>query len=237
VRASLLFLALNFSESSIVDFQMSDAIAIGSLIVAVMAYRHTLRSARDNSIQIQEISKQHLRLSSATSIGAASQKYVILLSAVRREFEDIMEKLAYQAFDSGRKIGRAFDEFDTQGQVHPFLRHEFDKCVWHVRRAYDKELVYQSGLNLALRFRSLKDIKESLASYEFELAQRGILSFLKRQKNRTFQRMSSTHQRHSGGQSKQSIAEFHKIKRQIFLIEFFLMLTITRFYKAHLETG
>lgn len=161
--------------------EISDAIAFFSLIVAFMAYRHTVVSSRDNTKQIQEISNTHLRLSSNIAISEASQKYVSLLSNINKEFEEIAGKLAYPAFDASTKIGSVFDDFDTKSQAHPYLRHAFHTGITVVREAYDKELTYQTGLNLASQLRALKFIKGDVASYEPEKSERSIFSFLKKQ--------------------------------------------------------
>ena len=160
---------------------MTDAVALFSLIVAFAAYRHAVVSSRDNTKQIQEISNTHLRLYSNIAISKASQKYVSLLSNINKEFEEIVGKLAYTALDASTKIGSVFDEFDTKSQAHPYLRHAFHTGITVVREAYDKELTYQTGLNLVSRLRTLKFIKGNVASYEPEKPDRSIFSFLKKQ--------------------------------------------------------
>ena len=161
--------------------ETSDAIALCSLIVAFVAYRHTVASSRDNSKQIQEISNTHLRLASNIAVSEASQKYVSLLSSINKEFEEIVDKLAYPALDASTKIGSVFDDFDTQNLTHPYLRHAFHTGITVVREAYDKELTYQTGLNLASRLRALKFIKGDVASYQPEKPDRSIFSFLRKQ--------------------------------------------------------
>lgn len=161
--------------------ETSDAIALCSLIVAFVAYRHTVASSQDNTKQIQEISNTHLRLASNIAISEASQKYVSLLSNINREFEEIVGKLAYPALDASTKIGSVFDEFDTKSLTHPYLRHAFHTSITVVREAYDKELTYQTGLNLASRLRALKFIKGDVASYQPEKPDRSIFSFLRKQ--------------------------------------------------------
>lgn len=161
--------------------ETSDAIAFFSLIVAFLAYRHTVVSSRDNAKKIQEISNTHLRLSSNIAISEASQKYVSLLSNINREFEAIVAKLVYPALDASTKIGSVFDDFDAQKQAHPYLRHAFHTGITVVREAYDKELTYQTGLNLVSRLRALKFIKEDVASYQPEKPDRSIFSFLRKQ--------------------------------------------------------
>lgn len=161
------------------NIEISDAIAFFSLIVAFIAYLHTVISSRDNAKQIQKISNTHLRLSSDIAISQASQKYVSLLSNINNEFEGIVGKLAYPALDASTKIGRIFDEFDTERQAHPYLRHAFHTGITVVREAYDKELTYQTGLNLVSRLRALKFIKGDVASYEPEKPDRSIFSFLR----------------------------------------------------------
>jgi len=165
-----------------VTIEISDAIAFFSLIVAFMAYRHTVMSSRDNAKQIQDISNKHLRLSSNIAISEASQKYVSLLSNVNREFEEIVSKLAYPSLKASIKIGNVFDDFDTQNQAHPYLRHAFHTGIRVVREAYDKELTYQTGLNLVSRLRALKFIKGDVATYQPEKPDRSIFAFLRKQK-------------------------------------------------------
>ena len=161
--------------------ETSDAIAFFSLIVAFVAYRHAVTSSRDNAKQIQDISNTHLRLSSNIAISEASQKYVSLLANVNREFEEIVGKLAYPALNASTKIGDVFDYFDTQNQAHPYLRHAFHTGITVVREAYDKELTYQTGLNLASRLRALKFIKGNVATYQPEKPDRSIFAFLRKQ--------------------------------------------------------
>jgi len=163
-----------------VTIETSDAIAFFSLIIAFVAYRHTVTSSRDNAKQIQDISNTHLRLSSNIAISEASQKYVLLLANVNREFEEIVSKLAYPALIASTKIGDVFDEFDTQNQARPYLRHAFHTGVTVVREAYDKELTYQTGLNLASRLRALKFIKGDVATYQPEKPDRSIFAFLRK---------------------------------------------------------
>ena len=163
------------------NIQTSEAIAFFSLVVAFMAYRYTVMSSRDNAKQIQDISNTHLRLSSNIAISEASQKYVSLLANVNREFGEIVSKLASPALKASTKIGNVFDDFDTQNQAHPYLRHAFHTGITVIREAYDKELTFQTGLNLASRLSALKFIKEDVSAYQPEKPDRSIFAFLRKQ--------------------------------------------------------
>src|SRR5690554_400958 len=105
--------------------EISNTIAIFSLIIAFLAYRHSVRQGRHSAKQFQEISNSHLRSDSDIAIGKASQKYVTLLSDIDKEFEQIIEKISYPALNASTNIGSVFDDFDTEKHTHPYLRHAF----------------------------------------------------------------------------------------------------------------
>lgn len=142
-------------------------IALFSLIVSFFAYRHSVTSSKETNKQIQKISADHLQLSLNIALGKASQKYVLLLGEVRREFENIISELAYPALEASRKIGEVFDKYDNEQFGHPYLRHAFHEAINVVRDAYDKELTYQYGANLTERIRFLKFIKKDITAYRY----------------------------------------------------------------------
>lgn len=161
------------------EVETSDLIAIFSLIFAFLAYRHSVKSSQSTSEQMQKISEEHLRLSSNVALTEASQKYVLLLSDVNRQFEMITKELAYPALAASRSIGECFDKYDTRSSGHPYLRHCFHKAITLVREAYDHELTYQTGLNLTDRIRSLKHIKDDVRHYGKSEHKKSIFSFLR----------------------------------------------------------
>lgn len=160
------------------EVETSDLIAILSIIVAFLAYRHSVKSSQSTSAQMQKISAEHLRLSSNVALTESSQKYVLLLSDVNRQFEMITKELAYPALAASRSIGECFDKYDNRCNGQPYLRHCFHKAITLVREAYDHELTYQTGLNLTDRIRSLKYIKDDVQHYEE--SEKSIFSFLKK---------------------------------------------------------
>ncbi|MCP1479518.1 hypothetical protein J2Y88_001829 [Pseudomonas chlororaphis] len=163
------------------SLSVSEVIALFSLGVAVFAYRHSVGAAQRNSRQIEEIASNQMRLSSSIAMGEASQKYVALLSDVNREFEGMVKKLSHAALMATTNICSTLDEFDTDRTAHPRLRHALHDCVEIVRQAYDQELSYQTGANLAFRLRSLKSIKDDIAAYESPKGMDSIFSFLRQQ--------------------------------------------------------
>ena len=132
------------------DVETSDLIAICSLIIAFLAYRHSVKSSQSTSARIQKVSEEHLRLSSNVALTESSQKYVLLLSDVNHQFELIIKELAYPALIASRNIGESFDKYDTGNSGHPYLRHCFHKAITLVREAYDHELTYQTDLNITV---------------------------------------------------------------------------------------
>lgn len=162
--------------------ETSDLIVLCSLGVAFFAYRHAVKSSQSTSAQIQKISEEHLRLSSNVALNEASQKYVSLLADVNQEFEQITKELARLALVASRSIGESFDKYDTQDSGYPYLRHCFHNAITIVREAYDHELTYQTGLNLADRIRSLKYIKDDVNQYKKTSPEKSIFSFLKRER-------------------------------------------------------
>ena len=160
----------------------SDLIAICSLIVAFLAYRHTVKSSQSTSAQMYKISEEHLRLSSNVALTEASQKYVLLLSDVNRQFEMITNELVYPALVARRSIGECFDKYDKGNSGHPYLRHCFHKATTLVREAYDHELTYLTGLNLTDRIRFLKSIKDDVRHYKKTASGKSIFSFLKKER-------------------------------------------------------
>lgn len=162
------------------EIQISDKIALGSLIIATLAYRHSVKSSRNNAKEIQKLSNEHLQLTSNIAISKASQKYVSLLASVNKEFEEISRKFSTPAFKASTQIGGIFDDFDTQNLTHPYLRHAFHKSIIIVREAYDNELTYQTGLNLSDQLQALKFIKDEVLSHEPELPKTSILSIFKK---------------------------------------------------------
>lgn len=165
------------------EIGITDQVSIISLLMAFLAYRHSVVSSKETNKQIQEISEEHLRLSSNVALSNASQKYVVMLSEVNKEFEGIVKELSYPALEASRNIGDIFDKFDTKKLGQPYLRHAFHNVITIVREAYDRELTYQTGLNLSDRIRSLKYIKDVVASYEQTQPEKSIFGFLKKQKS------------------------------------------------------
>jgi len=165
-----------------VEVETSDLIAICSLIVSFFAYRHSVKSSQSTSAQMQKISEEHLRLSSNVALTEASQKYVLLLSDVNRQFELITKELAYPALIASRSIGECFGDYDTRNNSHPHLQHCFHKAITLVREAYDHELTDETGLNLTNRIRSLKYIKNEVRHYEKSEPEKSIFSFLKKER-------------------------------------------------------
>lgn len=164
------------------EIGLSDLIAFFSLIIAFFAYRHTVKSSQETARQIRKISDEHLKLSSNVALSEASQKYVILLREVSREFEKIVGELSYPALEASRNIGYVFDRYDSEELGSPYLRHAFHEAITIVHKAYDRELTYQTGLNLTDRIRFLKFIKKDVASYKMEKPRKSIFSLLRKQK-------------------------------------------------------
>lgn len=162
--------------------ETSDLIALCSLGVAFIAYRHAVKSSQSTTAQINKISEEHLRLSSNVALNEASKKYVSLLADVNQEFELITKELAYPALVASRSIGESFDKYDTQDSGQPYLRHCFHNAITIVREAYDNELTYQTGLNLTDRIRSLKYIKDDVNQYEKTSPEKSLFSFLKKER-------------------------------------------------------
>jgi hypothetical protein len=164
------------------DITVSELIALFSLVVAFLAYRHSVKSSLSTAKQVQSISNDHLQLASNVALTEASQKYVVLLSKINREFEEIVNELSYPALKASTEIGESLDKYDDLSIGHPHLRHCFHKAITVVREAYDYELTYQSGLNLTSRFRSLKFIKDDVAQYKKAQPEKSIFSFLRQER-------------------------------------------------------
>jgi hypothetical protein len=147
------------------ELATSDIIAIGSAVISTLTLIHTVQSAKANSLQIEELARRYERHTGLIATHQASQKYVALLSDVSLRFEEILAKLAYPASEAQRAIGEVFDSFDSKPGEHPYLRHAFQDLVDRVRKAYDFELTYQTGLNLADRIRQLKFIRSEFDQY------------------------------------------------------------------------
>ncbi|WP_374288100.1 hypothetical protein [Pseudomonas fluvialis] len=160
----------------------SELIALFSLAVAFLAYRHSVKSSLSTAQQMQRISDDHLQLSANVALTEASQKYVLLLSKINRSFEEIVSELAYPALKASTKIGESLDKYDELSVGHSHLRHCFHKAISVVREAYDHELTFQTGLNLTSRLRSLKFIKDDVAQYEKNQPGKSIFSFLRKEK-------------------------------------------------------
>lgn len=163
------------------EFQTSDLIAMCSLIIALLAYRHTVKSSQSTSSQIQKTSERYFNLSSNIALAEASKKYVLLLSDVSREFEEITRELSYPALVASRNIGASFDMYDKKISDHPYLRHCFNNAITIVREAYDYELTYQTGLNITDRIRSLKYIKDDIYQNNKLEQKNSIFSFFKKE--------------------------------------------------------
>lgn len=147
------------------ELAASDIIAAGSAVVSTLTLIHTVQSAKSNNLQIEELARRYERHTGLIATHQASQKYVTLLSDVSLRFEEILAKLAYPASEAQRAIGEVFDLFDTKRGDHPYLRHAFQDAVDRVRKAYDYELTYQTGLNLADRIRQLKFVRPDFERY------------------------------------------------------------------------
>ncbi len=147
----------------------SETIPILSLIVAFLAYRHTIKSSRDSSLQIHKIAYDHQRLIAHTALNQASQKYVALVRDTSKEFDAIIEDLSRTALESNQKIRDIFDKYDLPSEKGGHLRHAIHQCATIVEEAYDLELTYQKGLNLIDRLRwELRGInREDILSIDF----------------------------------------------------------------------
>jgi hypothetical protein len=167
------------------EIQTSDLIAFTSLAVAIMAHRHSVNSSRENDRRVDKIVETYLAHSSSIALAEQSQKYVTLLARVNKDFEEIMDRLAYPALRASTRIGEVLDQFDNEQGQHPYLRHALNTAVEAVLRAYDRELTYQTGLNLASRLRELKHVRKDVASYEPENPPPRIVSFLRRRREPT----------------------------------------------------
>ncbi|HAS8552038.1 hypothetical protein [Vibrio harveyi] len=163
------------------ELTISELISLLSLVIAFLAYRHTVNSSLSTAKQIQNISDDHLRLNSNVALAKSSQKYVLLLHEVNSQFEEITEELSYPALKASTDIGELLDKYDDSGTGHPYLRHCFHKMITIVREAYDHELTYQTGLNLTSRVRSLKFIKDDVLEYEKNKPKKPVFSFLKKE--------------------------------------------------------
>lgn len=164
------------------EVETSDLIAILSLAIAFFAYKHSVKSSESTSAQMQKISEEHLGLRSNVALTEASQKYVVLLSDVNRQFEMITKELAPPALAACKSIGECFDKYDSRSNSSPYLRHCFHRAITLVRETYDHELTYQTGLNLTGRIRSLKYIKDDVLDYEKTKTEKSIFSFLKKER-------------------------------------------------------
>jgi len=160
--------------------EASVIIALFSLVVACLAYRHAVTSSAATSKQINKVSEDHLKLSSNIALTEASQKYVVLLNEVNLEFEGIIKDLSYPALKASREIGEALEKYDNSTSSSPALRHCFHNAITVVREAYDQELTFHTGSNLVSRIRYLKFIKGDVSSYEKSDHQKSIFSFLKK---------------------------------------------------------
>ncbi|WP_155485632.1 hypothetical protein, partial [Vibrio campbellii] len=163
------------------ELTYSELISLFSLVIAFLAFRHTVRSSLSTAKQIQSISEEHLRLNSNVALAKSSEKYVSLLHEVNTQFEEITKELAYPALKASTGIGELLDKYDESDKGHPYLRHSFHKMVTVVREAYDHELTYQTGLNLTSRIRSLKYIREDVLEYEKHKSEKSVFSFLRKE--------------------------------------------------------
>jgi hypothetical protein len=161
----------------------SEIIAFLSFLVAFAAFRHSIRSSKSMSKQIQNISDSHLRLSSNVAFSQASQEYVSLLSEVNMEFEEIVKNLSTPAHEVCIKIGNVFNQFDSEQRVHPYLSDAFDTSISIVSKAYGKELIYQTGGNLKWRINALRFLKDDVVKYKKAKLKKSIFSFLKKLQN------------------------------------------------------
>ncbi len=175
------------------EISVSELLAFFSVIVAALAYRHSVESSNASSKQIQEISNNYLRMTSNIALNQASQKYVLLLKEVNDEFEGIVNKISSHALEGSMNIGNIFDSIDTNAMSHPHLRHAFHECITTVRNAYDRELTYQTGLNLMSRIRFLKYIKNDVVSYSKSKVGKSLFTFFKKStKNKTPEEIINT---------------------------------------------
>ncbi|MEZ9738328.1 hypothetical protein AB4323_21540 [Vibrio sp. 10N.261.52.C11] len=160
---------------------LSEILALLSMIVAFLAYRHAVNSSLSTSKLMNEISQEHLKLGANVALIEASQKYVVLLNEVNQEFEKIVKELSSSALKANTNIGEIFDRYDVSRGSSRYLRHCFHSSTVVVREAYDKELTYQTGLNLTSRIRTLKFIKENVSQYNGSKKGKSIFSFLKKE--------------------------------------------------------
>ncbi|OBS95570.1 hypothetical protein A9261_15455 [Vibrio tasmaniensis] len=161
--------------------ELSEILALFSLIIAFLAYRHAVNSSLSTSKLMNDISREHLTLGSNIALTEASQKYVLLLNEVNQEFESIINELSYPALKANTNIGESLDKYDTGENKARRLRHCFHDITVIVREAYDRELTYQTGLNLTSRIRALKFIKDNVSQYVSSERDKSIFSFLKKE--------------------------------------------------------
>ncbi|MFC3625186.1 hypothetical protein ACFOKJ_03375 [Vogesella amnigena] len=163
------------------DINISEATSILSLVVATLAYKHAKASSKENGEQIQKIADRHIFLFAKMELNKSSQKYVKLLHEVSCEFENIINSISYPALEINREISRLFDCHDSNYKA-PYLRHAFHTVIEIVRTAYDRELTYQTGINLASRLRYLK-IQIERPAPAVEVKRNSWASFFRRKKD------------------------------------------------------
>lgn len=166
------------------NLSVSEVIALFSLVVAFLAYKHSVSAAQKNARLVQEVASNQMKLTANIAMAQASKKYVVLLSEVARDFDGMVEQLSHVALEATKNIGNTFDRFDSQRHSIPYLRHALHTSTELVRAAYDQELSYQTGPNLAFRLVMLKGIKADAVAYEPSKRPTPLFSFL-RQVQRT----------------------------------------------------
>jgi hypothetical protein len=99
------------------------------------------------------------------------------------EFEEIVKNLSAPARSVCTKIGIVFDQFDSEQMAHPCLSHAFETSISIVRKAYDKELISQTGDNLEWRIEALRFLKDDVIKYKKVKLKKSIFSFWKKLQN------------------------------------------------------
>lgn len=128
-----------------------------SLTVAALAYRYSVKSAKENRRISQEIADKHSFQLEVIERNKASEKYVKVLAEVRFELEKVVNELYYPASEANRIIGEVFDSYDRLvPHGTPYLRHALNNCIRIVYASYDSELAYQTGQNLVSRLQCFR---------------------------------------------------------------------------------
>jgi len=151
----LIFLGImTFDEMrEFMKIEFSELIAFFSLVVAFIAYTHSVESAKSNSRQVQRIADNQLQLSENIALSEAGQKYVLLVSEISYKFEKIANDVGGQAREAIQKIGEVFDKYDMKEMSSPYLRHAYHHNIQIVRECFDNEMTYQTGMYITANLR------------------------------------------------------------------------------------